>query len=527
MPDFEATAAEKYDRYWADFHKHLTGPDVDVSRLDDAMSYAKEHLHAGTVLCYPFRWYRKGYDSGIREESVRTRPEFEEWWKAIQDVSARHNEPGEFVTFPAFEWHGNRTRWGDHNVIYFEEGEPLDDAWELTDLFSNLRDRRALAIPHHTGYIGGNRGKDWAAHDPALSPVMEVYSSHGSSEGVATPVPMAANDSMGPRTSGGTFQDALDRGRRVGAVASNDGPGLPGTWGRGIAGVWGRELSRDGLWDALTDRRTYGTTGERLDLWWEVDGAPLGSVVDAPAGTGTAIVDCPQPLDRVELVHDGQMVERYTHDRSGGVDPDGVYRILVEFGWGPTEHYGDFDEVEMDWEGAVRVDEGTLRSVTPRFRGYGQRFDHVDGSTCEFDLLTTRGERDVTLPEGHVDQTTQGLILELEADAETDVCVELSAVDPMGVTLGDALDRAHLFPLLEESAERIEREFDVAAEDFENPDPVYHNARKVKVGRAHPRVDCAATARFDLPSGEGEDYYYVRAAQVDGQFAWSSPVWAS
>jgi hypothetical protein len=32
---------------------------------------------------------------------------------------------------------------------------------------------------------------------------------------------------------------------------------------------------------------------------------------------------------------------------------------------------------------------------------------------------------------------------------------------------------------------------------------------------------------FDLPQSDGEDYYYVRAAQVDGQFAWSSPVWAA
>jgi len=527
MPDFEATAASEYDRYWADFHKHLTGPDVDLSRLDEAMAYAKEHLDAGTVLCYPFVWFRRGLDPGIREESVGGRPEFEGWWETIQEVSARHNDPGEFVTFPAFEWHGDRTRWGDHNVLYFEEGDPLDDARELPDLLENLRDRRALAIPHHTGYHTGHRGKDWDEHDPDLSPVTEVYSTHGSSEGVATPLPMADNPDMGPRTTGGTFRDALDRGLRVGAVASNDGPGLPGTWNRGVAGVWARELTREGLWEALEERRTYAATGDRMDLWWEVDGAPLGSAVEAPASTGTAVLDCPQPLDRIELVHGGRMVERYTHDRTGGVDPDGVYRLLVEFGWGPTEHYGGFDDVEMDWEGAVRVDGGELRAVTPRFVGYGQHFDHEDGTTCAFELRTTRGGEEVTLPEGDVDCTIQGLIFEIEGGEATEIRIDLADADPMEVALGDALDRAHLFPLLEESADRIEREFDVTAADMENPDPVYHNARKVKVHPAHPRADCAAGVTFDLPTGEGEDYYYVRAAQVDGQFAWSSPVWAA
>jgi hypothetical protein len=54
------------------------------------------------------------------------------------------------------------------------------------------------------------RFEDWDAYDAALSPVVEVYSSHGSSEGVGTPVPMADNPDMGPRTSGGTYRDALD-----------------------------------------------------------------------------------------------------------------------------------------------------------------------------------------------------------------------------------------------------------------------------------------------------------------------------
>jgi len=332
---------------------------------------------------------------------------------------------------------------------------------------------------------------------------------------------------MGPRTSGGTFQDALDRGHRVGAVASNDGPGLPGTWGKGVAGVWASELTRAGLWEAISERRTYGATGDRIRLWWEVDGVPLGSVADAPAETGTALVDCPQPLDRVDLVHGGRMVERYTHDRAGGTDPDGVYRLLVEFGWGPTDRYGGFDDTVADWRGAVRVEDGELRSVTPRFVGFGQRYDHLDGTTCEFDLVTTRDEHEAALPEGHVDKTKQGLVLEVAGDELTEVRVALSDGPSDGVTLGDALERAHLFPALEESVARIEREFDVESDDFENPDPFYHNARKVKFHRAHPREDCATTVTFDLPTGDDGSYCYVRAAQVDGQFAWSSPVWTA
>ena len=66
-----------------------------------------------------------------------------------------------------------------------------------------MRDRDALVIPHHTGFAVGERGKDWDRFDPELSPVMEVFSAKGSSEGTDTPRPMAFN-SMGPRTTGGT-----------------------------------------------------------------------------------------------------------------------------------------------------------------------------------------------------------------------------------------------------------------------------------------------------------------------------------
>jgi len=69
--------------------------------------------------------------------------------------------PGTFVTFVGYEWHGNRTYYGDHNVFYFDEDNPLDDTDDLPVLFENLKRRRGIAIPHHTAYQVHQRGKDW------------------------------------------------------------------------------------------------------------------------------------------------------------------------------------------------------------------------------------------------------------------------------------------------------------------------------------------------------------------------------
>jgi len=272
------------DLLWADLHKHVTGPDAPLGRMDRAVSFAREHLDATVVLCYPFRWYRKGLDGGVREETVGHDPAFEDWWATVRRVAREHNDPGSFLTVPGYEWHGDRTRWGDHNVLFFDDEHDLRAAETKPELYDFVREEGALAIPHHTGYAVGNRGADWEVFDPELSPVMEVYSSHGSSEGVDGPVAMAANESMGPRTTGGTFQDALAAGHHVGVIASNDGAGLPGEWGSGIAGLWATERTRAGVREALSTRRTHGGTGDRIRLWWTLEGHSHGRKPKPPQG---------------------------------------------------------------------------------------------------------------------------------------------------------------------------------------------------------------------------------------------------
>lgn len=517
--------SDSYQLFWGDFHKHMTGPGADRDELDAVLGYARQHLDVSVVQCYPFKWYRKGREGGIRTESVGPDPEFESWWSDVQAAAERNNRAGEFVTFPAYEWNGNRDRWGDHNVYYRDEGYPLDQTLDLPALLENMSDRDALVLPHHTAYEIGNRGKDWDVYDEDLSPLTEVYSSHGSSESIDSPVPMDANPDMGPRTAGGTFVDGLDRGHRVGAIASNDGPGLPGTWGKGVAGVWATELTREAVWEALRERRTYGVTGDRIRLWWSMDGHPLGSrVTDAAERRATVDVDCPLPLDRVELLHDGAVERTYTHRDATAPEESNRYRLLVEFGWGPTPEYGDFDETTFEWAGTISATDGEVTAVEPRFRGFGQEYAFRDGD-CEFDVVTSRDDHSHLLPEGDADRTTQGFVLEVDGDDETDVVVELDD-ERLVVPLERARETDHLFAFEAESRDRLAAEFELGDEEIDNGDVVYHNARKVRVGRAHHESRCRATVEFeDLPAGPGEDYYYVRAAQTNGQYAWASPIW--
>ncbi len=496
-----------FNLYWGDFHKHL----VDMDRCDQIIDYAKYNLDVYCVLCYPFQWDRV---KGARIESVRQRPDFLEWWKRLRTASRDHNREGDFVTFLGYEWHGNRTEYGDHNVIYFEDG-PLDDAWELENLFSHLRNRDALAIPHHTAYIPEHRGKNWDVIDSSLCPVMEIYSTHGSSEGVDTRVKMEGNRSMGPRTSGGNFRDALDRGIRIGCIASNDSAGLPGSWPLGIAGIWAKSLTREAIWEALKDRRTIASTGDRINLWFEINGKPLGSIMKDPGKLeGRIDVECPQPLDRVELIHNGQIIETYCHAGKWGVQEEGIFKILVEFGWGPAKRYG-FEDVQQEWAGRLRVINGQMIKVEPRFSGLGQRF-HRKKDSCSFELTTSRDGRP---------SFRQGLIFTIEGGKSTTLNLSIDDRE-FSLDLIECLDSAHLFPFMEESIERVESTFGLKEKEVRNPDIYYHNARKVKFHPAYPRDACLVGMDLqDLPIDEGNNYYYVRVQQEDGQTAWSSPIW--
>jgi hypothetical protein len=523
---------DRYDLYWGDLHKHLTGPGAPVERIGDALSDARERLDFCVAYCYPFAWRRIGDPPGRKVEEV---PESDvpDWWDAVREHAAAFTDPGEFVVFPAYEWHGDRHRWGDHHVIYRGEGGPIDGTTDLPDLYDALADEAAFVVPHHTGYRVGNRGKDWDCHDPEQSPVMEIYSSHGSSEGVGTPVPMLDNESMGPRTSGGTFRDGLSRGRRVGIVASNDGPGSPGSWNRGLAGVWATDLTREALWEAVGARRTYGATGDPIELWWSIDGRPMGGVVD-PAGDlrATVSVSCPRPLDRIELLDADGVVETYAHrDRAAGAGggDDDRYRLLVEFGWGPTSRYGPLERTAVEWCGRLRVENGDLLRARPRFTGAGQSLGPVEGDGCRFDLVTSREElSDPELPEQESLHVRQGVFATVRAPDLDDarLVVDLEDRDSPSAALADVADRAELFAFEDESLAQVEAEFGVRPEGTDEAFVGYSTAPKVKVHPLAPRSACVAEATFDLEGSPG-DAYYVRASQVNRQYAWGSPIWVA
>ncbi|MCM8770021.1 MAG: DUF3604 domain-containing protein [Candidatus Omnitrophica bacterium] len=351
---------DRFSLYWGDLHTHFQ----DLAQGDFLLQAARENIDFTAVLCYPFFQEEK---NGFLIETTRQRPEFLTWWARVNELSAKHHQPGRFVTFPGYEWHGNRTRYGDHNVIYQQEGFPLDDTWSLPTLYRKMKKRLALVIPHHTAYYVGFRGKDWRYFDPQPSPLMEIFSSHGSSEGIETPRSLETNINMGPLTSGGSFQDGLAFGHQIGVIGSNDGPGLPGRWGLGRAAVWAEELTRESLWEAFQSRRTYAVTGDRITLELWAEGKPMGSIFQAGRTVELEVnLECSSFLDRVELIHNNLRTESFIPQPSSQISSwQKHYKVRVEMGWGPANSRGFSypSGTYWKWKGSLVVKNGRLRQT--------------------------------------------------------------------------------------------------------------------------------------------------------------------
>ncbi len=510
---------KRYNLYWGDMHTNISPKRVGMLRK--ILRAARKHLDFMAVTYYPFIWYTK---NGLKIESCGHRARFDEDWKTVQRIVAEENSPGEFVTFLGYEWHGDRRRYGDHNVYYLNDYSPLDSSETLPQLYENLRRTKGIAIPHHTGYQVGERGKDWNFYDEDLSPFVEIYSAHGSSEGCDTPIPMESNMDMGPRVSGGTVQDGLKRGYRIGIIASGDNRDFPGVWGNGLAAVYAEQLTRESIWEAFINRRVYGVTGDRIKLNFYVDGHMMGEIFKTKNEEVEIEVDVTgsHAIDRIEIIKNGTVAYTYCHSGRWRIpdtsDPIRA-KLRIECGWGPNGIFGFKKAKPKVWNGTLEVEEGRIVSLEPCFTDFGQEIKSLSNDRCEW-ILTTKPR-----VSGGGRTATQGLIFEIEAAPQSIVRIKVKPQIEVEFTLKEAMETSRVIALLDEAERTIYEEFSLSPEDVENKDTFWHNAFKMKIHKAIPREGYKANLKFRDRLEDGRCYYYVRVSQLNRQMAWSSPIW--
>lgn len=245
-------------------------------------------------------------------------------WTIAKYMNERYLNEKEFVTFLGVEW--QHTGYGDKVIHFLGGDQPYfctdDNRYNSTaKLYEAARASDALIISHHSSYPKGSwcSATDFDVVETDVERLTELWSMHGSSEGYDP------NDrplrSVDPENN---VMAALRRGIRLGFVAGSDThSGRPGGslkepaagYFGGLAAVWAKSLTRRDVFEALKARRTYALTGARIALKMTVNGAIMGSEIDASEKADIRIdVWAPGKIKIVQIMKNTCVMREYEPD---------------------------------------------------------------------------------------------------------------------------------------------------------------------------------------------------------------------
>jgi hypothetical protein len=248
-------------------------------------------------------------------------------------------------------------------------------------------------------------------------------------------------------------------------------------------------------------------TGDRIEAKFTLNGAPIGAVIPAARQREIAIdIVGGGAIDCVDILKNGELLKRFSQtdvDDDGGAADVIHTKLYLELGWGAKHR-------EAEWQVEFGIDEGTLLSVEPRFRGLevvspAER-NAADGESFYRSRVLSRGESSVrfeTVSRGNPTNSTsatQGVCLEVEMPPSATVWAVIN-----GVRVEHSL------------AELIAGARSGSLDHTDAPSWRFHRAPLPHQWQW--KLDYS-----DCDDDANEGSYYVRVRQTNDQWAWASPV---
>ena len=471
--------------YWGDTHGH-SGYAEGIGTVDFFMRFAREDARLDFV----------------------THSEHDMWlddgeWATMQDATRKYDAPGEFIPYLGYEWTRSRTSGGHHNVLFrnvenYDRVSGLEYPF-LSQLYQGLQERYdpadVLTIPH------AHQPGDFRQSNPALEPLIEVMSMHGTFEWFA--------------------RSYLSRGHQVGFVAASDDhlshPGYSApnrntlSQRGGLGAVLAPERSRDALFDAMKARQTYATTGDRIILDVELNGVGMGQrAPSAGTRTVTGRVIGTAPIESITLFKNDRAIwwEDYLTDETASASES--MELLLSFHSDATPLQPDAPRGWRHWRGMMTVEGAELEAIEATdFINPGTQFLEPEGNGARFATHTRGDWSSLRLTLSNV-QPGAAIVLDLEEALET------GSGPPSvrrHVDIPGQRVRLGLADMRRGQLERL-----LPADGY--PEDGVTLRRIIRDGER----DVEFSYTDEREPGEG-DYYYVRVRQVNDAMAWSSPVW--
>jgi len=452
--------------FWGDIHgQSLVG--CGARTVDDYFSHAKDFA-------------RLNFSSHQANCFLVTQDE----WQETQETTKKFNQTKDFVALLGLEWSASTEKGGDRNLYFSGDQAPItrcshEYVMDIADLDSDLptapdlhrhyQDKDVLIALH----VGG-RTTDLSQFNPALERLVEVHSTHATSEWF--------------------YFEALSRGYRVGVIAGSDGvDGRPGTSHpghqlvrnvrSGLVAVPMPNLSRHELLFALRNRHCYATTGERIRLNFHAGLYEMGAEFKAMhAPSLSCTIQCTAPLESVDFFRGAEIIQTH-HFFDSCQEKSNRVRIA----WKGATRPGNFSKARMVWDGSVHLSNGRFESA----QNYAM--DTPDEGISVF--LDQRIEW-----KSRTGGDWDGVIVQVNADPDAILTIttpQISASVGWGELSANHLSIKDVDPLRELEVLRLPQQMPSSNGEFEFKDDAYK---------------------------KGWNAYWIRVRQSDGHMAWSSPI---
>jgi hypothetical protein len=214
------------------------------------------------------------------------------------------------------------------------------------------------------------------------------------------------------------------------------------------------------------------------------------------------------PVDRVEVIKNGEIV--FTK-RTAGANLSSKARVLVRFESDSEPYARDNPRGYRTWSGTLEVRQGQLAAFRAYFDNRHTEFarrDTKNGNRLEF-LTETRGRPDVL--ELDLEEASPSTSIEIRLEETTESGASPAVMRPAATIAASVVNLA--FSDLQDGVVLKE----VGVRPFR--DTV--SLELVDPGAARD-LEIDFSDRGEARAG---DYYYVRVTQLNGNRAWSSPVW--
>ncbi len=405
-----------------------------------------------------------------------------EWWE-LDKLCLLYQSP-DFCTLAGWEWSTNQ--FGHHNVILPGRMAPFvgdDDSIDV--LYRKLKPGQCVTIPHHSADV--QFPNDFTVVDDRFTRLIEIYQSRrGNYE-----CDGCYKQSLTAGSLGCFAQDALNQGHKFGIIASPDHD-----YGQCYACVLAKSLDRASIFEALHRRRTYGATAKGMLVDLRVGDAVMGEETKCSAPPKVKLVARgAAELADVVLFRNGRVWKSTRSEKADVGNELTPLRLVVRL---PTRA----EPPSEAWTLELSSEQARFELLDDR-RVFTRRNEAPKWTA-------TRSRATLTWPAGFA--PTPGT---------ADYALHVRAADDATIVIkAGGVDASASLSQLERKTARLDAPGGKCAVSVELGDAVVDLAKGLGA-----RDFTAEWEDADLRAGAS--WYYARVIQVDGEMAWSSPVFVT